>query len=297
MPRSRMIKPEFWDDQKLATISRDARLVYIALWNFSDDYGVVKGHPVWLKTRIFPYDEAMSLAAFTVWLKELEKSQRILRFEHDGELYYWMPKFEHHQTICRPSKFKNPRPPVSVLNTQRTLNECDISTQDPLKDETETETETKNKVTASGGAGRNGRSGHFEKIIEEKYLAGIVDHCMTIQKLPPHNGHRFNPYEWVQKMANQGRHPGAVEQVLYSMSRLSTWRGIRGSPWRWAAGTMKIVEGNFNEADHRAEAEAFKGMDVPAALKSVLMGIGKNISDGEKQPWNSSKSETAADPK
>jgi len=39
-----MIKTEFWDDEKLATISRDARLTYIALWNFSDDYGVVKGH-------------------------------------------------------------------------------------------------------------------------------------------------------------------------------------------------------------------------------------------------------------
>jgi predicted nucleic acid-binding protein len=47
-----MIKPEFWDDEKLATVSRDARLLFVGLWSNSDDYGVVKGHPAWLKNRI-----------------------------------------------------------------------------------------------------------------------------------------------------------------------------------------------------------------------------------------------------
>ena len=29
MARNRMIKPQFWDDSKIAKISRDARLLYI----------------------------------------------------------------------------------------------------------------------------------------------------------------------------------------------------------------------------------------------------------------------------
>jgi hypothetical protein len=47
-----MIKPEFWSDEKLAALSLQARLIYIGLWNLSDDYGVVKGHPLcWLEAK------------------------------------------------------------------------------------------------------------------------------------------------------------------------------------------------------------------------------------------------------
>ncbi len=52
MARTRMIKPEFWSDEKLAALSLQVRLIYIGLWNLSDDYGVVKGHPLcWLEAK------------------------------------------------------------------------------------------------------------------------------------------------------------------------------------------------------------------------------------------------------
>jgi len=54
MPRIRTIKPEFFDDEKLAQTSRDARLAFIGLLVHSDDYGVVKENPRWLKARVFP---------------------------------------------------------------------------------------------------------------------------------------------------------------------------------------------------------------------------------------------------
>ena len=41
MARIRTIKPQFWDDLKIGRLSRDARLLYIGLWNFADDLGVV----------------------------------------------------------------------------------------------------------------------------------------------------------------------------------------------------------------------------------------------------------------
>ena len=110
-----MIKTEFWDDQKLAIISRDARLTYIALWNFSDDYGVVKGHHAWLKNNIYPYDEKLGIDTFKKWLLELETLKRILPFSQNGELYYYLPKFLTHQTINRPSLQRNPGPPDNIL--------------------------------------------------------------------------------------------------------------------------------------------------------------------------------------
>jgi hypothetical protein len=105
-----MIKPEFWDDEKLATVSRDARLLFVGLWSNSDDYGVVKGHPAWLKNRIFPYDE-IPLDIFEGWLAELSAIRVIVPFLHNGERYCHIRNFRRHQTINRPSGARNPAPP------------------------------------------------------------------------------------------------------------------------------------------------------------------------------------------
>lgn len=113
MARMRMIKPEFWDDEKLATISRDARLTFIGMWNNSDDYGVVKGHHAWLKNNIFPYDD-IKTSEFQKWLLELERIQVIFQFEVNSEKYYYIKNFQKHQTINRPSQIKNPTPPGGI---------------------------------------------------------------------------------------------------------------------------------------------------------------------------------------
>lgn len=58
MPRMRMVKPEFWTDSKVVRVSRDARLLFIGLWNFADcDAGHVEADPFSLKMKIFPADD------------------------------------------------------------------------------------------------------------------------------------------------------------------------------------------------------------------------------------------------
>lgn len=58
MPRMRMVKPEFWTDSKVVRVSRDARLLFIGLWNFADcDAGHVEADPFGLKMKIFPADD------------------------------------------------------------------------------------------------------------------------------------------------------------------------------------------------------------------------------------------------
>lgn len=142
MPRSRMVKPEFFDDEKLSEISRDARLLFIGLWVNSDDYGVVKGNHKWLKSKIYPYDE-ISPHQFTKWIKELEAQDCIRAFKTKGENYYWIRTFTVHQTINRPSATRNVSPPASLM-------EPSVSPHGVLMSETETEvnteTETKNLV-------------------------------------------------------------------------------------------------------------------------------------------------------
>jgi len=138
MARSRMIKPEFWDDEKLAKISRDARLLFIGLWNHADDYGVVKGNPTWLKNHIFPYDDSLSTQAFKKWLTELENGSWILSFDDNGERFYYIRNFSKHQVINRPSKQRNAIIPDKLIDGS-------CNTHGVLMDETETETETEDK--------------------------------------------------------------------------------------------------------------------------------------------------------
>ena len=114
MARIRCVKPEFWDDQKMAMISRDARLVYIGIWNQSDDYGICRANPIFLKNKIFPHEE-ISLKQFSGWLEELKALKRVKPFSANGESYLFLPHFKYHQSIDRPSKIRHPSPPPSIL--------------------------------------------------------------------------------------------------------------------------------------------------------------------------------------
>jgi hypothetical protein len=135
MPRSRVIKPEFWSDEKLAKVSLQARLVFIGLWMTSDDAGTTKGHPIWLKSQIFPYDE-ITIKQFETWLNELIQLKRVLPYDVNGEKYLYIPGFIKHQKISHPSPAKNPIPPESLRNDSGI-------TLEQTETETETETETK----------------------------------------------------------------------------------------------------------------------------------------------------------
>src|ERR1017187_8081047 len=56
MARIRTIKPEFWSDERVAECSPSARLLFIASWNFADDYGSIDRSAKQLKAQAFRYD-------------------------------------------------------------------------------------------------------------------------------------------------------------------------------------------------------------------------------------------------
>ena len=113
MPRIRTIKPEFWDDLKLAKMSRDARLLYIGMWNFADDLGVIIGDPIWIKSRIFPFDQ-IQVQQFAGWLTDLVKHGFISLFSYNQEEFYYLPNLTRHQVINRPNT-KNANVPYNEL--------------------------------------------------------------------------------------------------------------------------------------------------------------------------------------
>lgn len=56
MAKIRGIKPDFWTDSKIVSLPIEARLLFIGLWNFADDFGVFEWDPMGLKMKIFPGD-------------------------------------------------------------------------------------------------------------------------------------------------------------------------------------------------------------------------------------------------
>lgn len=156
MPRTRSIKPETFSDEKLARVSRESRYLFVGLWTCSDDYGVTKGHPAWLKSQLFPYDHDLKMTTFEKWLSDLEKHKFIISFDRDGEKFYYIPHFREHQRVDHPSKLRNPAPPESIINIDsREFRECSRE----FRDETETETDTLKTLAHSG----NGFKESFEK--------------------------------------------------------------------------------------------------------------------------------------
>jgi hypothetical protein len=116
LARIRSVKPEFWDDRKLAKrTSRDARLLYIGLWNLADEHARLNGDPQWIKGQIFSYDDDIDAAVIAKLLDELASPAlgAVVPYEVDGDPYLHLPKLPKHQRL-EPEKVKSrlPEPPA-----------------------------------------------------------------------------------------------------------------------------------------------------------------------------------------
>jgi len=105
MPRNRMIKADFWADEKVGKLTADAKLMFIGAWNFSDDTGVFRGNYAYLKSNIFPYNDKITCKNIRELCKELVDSDLVMHGTFNGESYYLVKNFHKHQIINRPSKF------------------------------------------------------------------------------------------------------------------------------------------------------------------------------------------------
>lgn len=105
MARIRTVKPEFWTDEKVVECSIEARLLFIGMFNFSDDNGNLVNSPKRIKMQVFPADmiECDSL------LKELITHGLLTEYSVNGVSYLNIKGFNKHQKINRPSKTDIPK--------------------------------------------------------------------------------------------------------------------------------------------------------------------------------------------
>lgn len=111
MPRIRSIKPEFPADEKLARVSRDARLTFVNLLTQADDYGLLPGSMRELLAAAFPLDDGehgqpeVTAQLLAAWLEEL-RVQGVIRWRvtRDGARVLEFPKWADHQKVDKPGR-------------------------------------------------------------------------------------------------------------------------------------------------------------------------------------------------
>lgn len=108
MARIRTVKPQHWSDKELSNISLQAHLLWIGLWNFSDDEGVFENDAILIKSQIFPRRSDVRVEQVSQWLDQLAKARFVIPFTFNGTGYYIHRTFKTHQKIDKPQESKIP---------------------------------------------------------------------------------------------------------------------------------------------------------------------------------------------
>lgn len=168
MARIRSIKPEFWDSPSTAKAGPWARLLYMAMWNWADDWGIGDGNLVRLEAFAFPNDGGLYPASdgdsdtpprnFRGLVSEVQNAYEIVFFEHLGRPYYYIPKWEDHQ---RTEKRSKPRDDLiaaakEACNDSKYEPELPLVTESPRKvaESPTLEVGSRNRGTGEQGKGK-----------------------------------------------------------------------------------------------------------------------------------------------
>jgi len=104
MARNRLIKPELWSSKRINKISLQSNLLFIALLNFCDDYGLIPDSNRLILGNCFPFRENVSEKDIEKWKKELVDVGLVFAFEYNGKLLLSISNWERHQTVPNRSK-------------------------------------------------------------------------------------------------------------------------------------------------------------------------------------------------
>lgn len=111
-PRIRTLKPECWHDERIGSITREARLLWVGIITLADDEGRFRALPQAILGHVFPYDEDAS-RRLGRWMTELEQAGLIVLYEREGIRYGLLPKWSEHQRINRGTPSVLPEPSVN----------------------------------------------------------------------------------------------------------------------------------------------------------------------------------------
>ncbi len=111
MARQRFIHPEFWGDPSIGQLTPIERLFFVGCFSNADDEGRLLGHPAWLRSAIFPYDDISLDEVRGMRDRAAAVCRNFVVYEVDGVEYiaflkwsrYQKPKYPKLSTLPPPS--------------------------------------------------------------------------------------------------------------------------------------------------------------------------------------------------
>lgn len=103
MARIRSVKPEYWTSEQVMAMSRGARLLFIGLWNFSDDGGNHPASPKTLKAEVLPGDDDITSDRIMELVDEMIEQGLVEEYESGGKIYWHVTGWKKHQRIDQPT--------------------------------------------------------------------------------------------------------------------------------------------------------------------------------------------------
>ncbi len=121
MARIRSIKPEFWSSGQVIECSPMARLLFIGMWNFADDYGHLSVSEKRLKAQVFPGDDEITSSIVRRLIDELSTNGLVRFYVIENKEYIEITGW-HHQKIDRPNcKAALPKPEDGKTGDRRMI--------------------------------------------------------------------------------------------------------------------------------------------------------------------------------
>lgn len=112
MPRIRSVKPEFWRSPDVIELDDFQKLLYIGLWNFTDDDGRGAYNPAAIAADIFLRKYALDprgvVEQIETAFKAYAERDMVTVYRVNGRDYYQINNWHAHQKINRPLKSKLP---------------------------------------------------------------------------------------------------------------------------------------------------------------------------------------------
>lgn len=129
MANRRMLNCGICLNEKYGSLSPYARLLFIGMITTADDDGRLKGSVLYLKARVFPYDN-YTTDQLTEWVNEIINLNMVIRYKVGDCDYLYLTGWFEHQTlrVDRRTPSVLPPPPDELLTTNGIPNDNQVAT-------------------------------------------------------------------------------------------------------------------------------------------------------------------------
>jgi len=207
--RIRSIKPEFWTSEQVADCSPTARLLFIGMWSFCDDYGIHPASAKRLKMEVFPAD-SFTLDQVEGWVDELRNAGLITEYTAEGSEYWAVTGWKHQKIEKKQQKYPSP--------VQASVNEQSPTNRRPIADS-----------SAPERIGEE-RKGEESKGEERRETASLIDSIAKNKKMPSGEANfedkATRKARWQQKITDEilrTERPKRAELIIAAYARKEPW--------------------------------------------------------------------------